>query len=352
MPQLTDAGATNEAAAEKLDNGSSGLSTEQQQQQHKVQQEPLQQQTQQAQQKQVCVAEQQQTQQQQVRVAQQQQNPMQQQHQQQQQQTQFQNQQAQQQQNSQAKKTITIEMLYAEIVYQRRQQSESSITIQKLVSEIINLKKINEEFLNAINELKGENKMLSERVDTLECKVHRLEQDKLNRKVDVIGVPNVTNENALEIATKILSDALSIDTARENITNCYVKSVRKLSEAAASNNSAVNDVNKNNVLTIEFSSTAFKKKVLLGKKNNYVKLNASLFDNNNTNKIYINESLTSYYRALHLALKKYKKDNKFKYLWYNDARFLLRESENSKVVAVDSFVAFEKFKSVQNKNKT
>ena len=41
-----------------------------------------------------------------------------------------------------------------------------------------------------------------------------------------------------------------------------------------------------------------------------------------------------------------------KYLWYNDARFFLRESDNSKVVVVDSFIALDKLKNVQNKSKT
>ena len=91
---------------------------------------------------------------------------------------------------------------------------------------------------------------------------------------------------------------------------CYIKPARKKSVAAANRNNVESDVSKHNVLTIEFSSTNFKKKVLSGKKNNYAKLKASLFDDNCKHDIYINESFTSYFPALYSALKKYKKEEK------------------------------------------
>ena len=58
------------------------------------------------------------------------------------------------------------------------------------------------------------------------------------------------------------------------------------------------------------------------------------------NKIYINESLTSYRNRLFGRIHKFRKSNKFKFLWTVDGKICLRESETSTVY---KFTAHEEF---------
>ena len=229
------------------------------------------------------------------------------------------------------------------------------VTIDMLYAEIISLKSMNKEYLKAINSLQNENTQLHKKYILLESKVRRLEQEKLNCSIDIVGLPNVTNENSREMATKLIHDALSVNLSDEDVASCFVKSTQKKSssnvndadsEVGASNVNKVTN-NINTIICLEFCSLATKKKVLESKKENYKKLNAELIDANVKNKIYVNNSLTNYYRALFSSLKTFKKERKLKYVWFKDNRFLLRESDCSEIVVVSSFEDLDTLKKSQ-----
>ena len=59
------------------------------------------------------------------------------------------------------------------------------------------------------------------------------------------------------------------------------------------------------------------------------------------NKIYINKSLTSYRNRLFGRIHKFKKSNKFKFLWTVNGKISLRESETSTVYKFTTHEEFE-----------
>ena len=59
------------------------------------------------------------------------------------------------------------------------------------------------------------------------------------------------------------------------------------------------------------------------------------------NKIYINESLTSYRNRLFGRIHEFKKSNKFKFLWTVNGKISLRESETSTVYKFTTHEEFE-----------
>ena len=61
------------------------------------------------------------------------------------------------------------------------------------------------------------------------------------------------------------------------------------------------------------------------------------------NKIYINESLTSYRNRLFRRIHKLKKSNKFKFLWTINEKISLRESKTSTVYKFTTHEEFEEF---------
>ena len=65
------------------------------------------------------------------------------------------------------------------------------------------------------------------------------------------------------------------------------------------------------------------------------------------NKIYINESLTSYRNRLFGRIHEFKKSNKFKFSWTINGKISLRESETSTVYKFTTHEEFEEFLDVQ-----
>ena len=172
----------------------------------------------------------------------------------------------------------------------------------------------------------------------------------------MVGVPNVNNDNAREVSLKIFRDALKVDIDNAEITECYVKHIRKSSDSndanrdasvsnapsssnvdGDTNNSGSSNNNIKSVICIRFSSLRAKKLILDAKKIEKKQLNASLLDDNFKNKIFINESLTNYFRALLYASRKTKIDKKYAFVWYSNGRVLLRKDSGRKVVVVKKF---------------
>ena len=61
------------------------------------------------------------------------------------------------------------------------------------------------------------------------------------------------------------------------------------------------------------------------------------------NKIYINESLTSYRNRLFGRIHKFKNSNKFRFFWAVNGKISLRESRTSRVYKFTTHEEFEKF---------
>lgn len=61
------------------------------------------------------------------------------------------------------------------------------------------------------------------------------------------------------------------------------------------------------------------------------------FKLNNNNKIYINDCLTSYNRALLEKAKILRVNNKCKYVWTRNSSILIRVKEGDKVLRIKSF---------------
>jgi len=161
----------------------------------------------------------------------------------------------------------------------------------------------------------AQNKTLSDKVNLLERKVHKLEQDKLSNAIDIVGIPNVSNSNARELSQKLFLEALGTNIPDENIIDCFVRQARQKHNLEATDTAAEN-VNENpshestntkpTSVCVRFSSSSIVKSIMTAKKTAHDKLNAVIFDDNCNNKIFINATLTGYFRALFSEARKIK----------------------------------------------
>ena len=92
--------------------------------------------------------------------------------------------------------------------------------------KLSNLEKINNRFLTSLNELHTDNAELKAKVDSLESRLNWQQQHLLINFIEIVGVPNVNDKNAIDKTKQFFHNALSIDVPDEKIEKCYVRKVR------------------------------------------------------------------------------------------------------------------------------
>jgi len=117
--------------------------------------------------------------------------------------------------------------------------------------------------------------------DDLEANIER-EQQKLSKSIEIVGVPNATNNNACEPSQKLFKDALNVDVAIDDIADCFVKPSGRKNSSQTKSAAQGTDVHNNNTssnkatICVRFSSAAVKKSVLVAKKASTAKLAVTL----------------------------------------------------------------------------
>lgn len=208
------------------------------------------------------------------------------------------------------------------------------ITLEVLYNEITSLKVMTANAFSEIRQLQVENKALHSKVNNLQNSLNFYQQKALQKCVDVIGVPNVDNTNALDSAVKLMSEGLGESINPHDIKSCYVKTITTKSNSASTSAESLR------VLRIKFSSLDLKQKILNKKKK--TKLTTGLFGQQHaTKQIFINESLTNYNRAVYNRAKKIKIEKQFSYLWISKGVILMKKKEGDKTLKICSFVDLE-----------
>lgn len=226
-------------------------------------------------------------------------------------------------------------------------KDSKDITLNLVYKEILELKKLNANAVSLISKLQNENIKLKQRVEQLEIKVNDLEQNKRKKIVEITGIPNVTNADALDKSLKFFSDGFGVAVEKEQIDYCYVKKIKNKNNTASSaaNNiaSTADDSSTLDIVCIKFNSCSLKQTILSKKHSNKGKLTTQIFgEKQNIKNIFINESLTSHTRALWKAARDIKQTNRYKYLWVRNGTVWLRKNDGDPVIMIKSFEVLEK----------
>lgn len=221
---------------------------------------------------------------------------------------------------------------------------DGEITLQIVYAEILKLKTLNGDALSLIKNLEKDKQALERKVSDLERKVNIMQQDKRKKFVDIVGVPDPIILNPVQTVIKICSDALGVTVKDDDIAYCFVKKIKNKSNnninqpAGNNNNNTGKSAVHSNIICAKFVSIACKQIIMDKRFSKNAKLNADIFGKEfASSKIYINDSLTSYNRALFKAAGNFKKSSNYKYLWIRNSSILLRKSDGTQVIRIDSF---------------
>lgn len=216
------------------------------------------------------------------------------------------------------------------------QNDGGAVTLEIVYSEILKLKTLNGDALSLIRRLEQDKLDLQCRVTDLERKVNFLQQSKRKKFIEFVGVPSADNKNAVQSVIKICSDGLGVTVKEEDIEHCYVKKIKNKQQSAGSNNKK--QPYHSNIICAKFCSVACKQNIMNKRFARKERLCAGIFGNEFVGKnIFINDSLSSFNRALFNAANKFKASNHYKYLWVRNSSILMRESNGKPVIRIETF---------------
>ncbi|KAL4113377.1 hypothetical protein QTP88_017009 [Uroleucon formosanum] len=199
-----------------------------------------------------------------------------------------------------------IEELTRSVSFMSKQFDNFSAKLDSVILELKNIKIENEKF-------KSENNRLSEEIVILKCKI---EQSNLGITVDITGIPKTINEDC-----KLIVEDIGKKTNTEiNILEAYrIDSF----------------ISKRSFIVAKLATRDMRTNLILNVKS--VKLTTDkIYNSWQKEKIYINGRLTKLKRTLFYQVKTTAKDKDYKFVWLSDADILVRKSENTKIIKINS----------------
>lgn len=221
--------------------------------------------------------------------------------------------------------------------------SKKILSVSKSLEDTKNLllfkfKEIEENLQSTINELRKENKILKCEIKSLCNRVDYLEQVPLNNSIDIIGLPNVKNDDDLRNSVlDLCCRTLKSDIKDENIESLFQKViVDKKSDP----------VKNINIIRVKFKSSDCKDIVMKAK--NILKDNPLSILNEKNEKIdvdcYINHSMTFNKRKIYKIANDIKKEFKVQYLWFKNGNILMRKRDGAEIKVINNVNDLDYFK--------
>lgn len=215
-----------------------------------------------------------------------------------------------------------------------------SINHDKVFEELKNIKKMLKEYHEEISALRNENQKLQKEVGILNVKVGLLEQERLVNSVDIIGMPSVNKENLKSGVIDIIKERLDINLAISDITHCYAKKVFNKKISTSDNISQTKKHHQNNpIVCVKFFSQTTKLNIMkkLKEQTKQKALNSDIDGSEReTKRLFINDSLSKYTRAVFNAAKIIKVEKNYEYLWVKNGKIFMRKEEGNNYVRIYS----------------
>lgn len=187
-----------------------------------------------------------------------------------------------------------------------------------------------QEMITTIKYIKEENQILKEQnnkmkneVAYLDKRINILEQKSIENFVEIVGVPQINNENCMKTVEAI--------TASVGVETTFLKAFRIKSKIE----------NKPSKIIAEFQTNQIKRTVMENVRKTKltgITVNANWSDD----KIFINDSLTQFNRNLFFKAKVVAREKGYKFVWFKDLKLFIKKNENTKVIIIDNEDALSK----------
>lgn len=187
----------------------------------------------------------------------------------------------------------------------------------------------------ATNKMKHQEESISslkDNTDELYFLVDELQQYSRRDCIEINGIPKLEGENANQIVIEI-SSLIGVQLSQEDISIAHrLPDTRKVKDRIIAK-----------LVRRDKKDEIYKNRRKLQKKTNKDIPSVASSLKGKPGRIHINESLTSYRRRLLGKINSFKKENHYKFLWTQNGKILLKQSETSSTYAFTTDGEFEEF---------
>lgn len=195
---------------------------------------------------------------------------------------------------------------------QTSQAQTSAYTIDDVMEKLLDMEEKYNNLFKKYEEQVKENFKLKDEITEIKMLLNRSEQKLLNKNLIVHGIPEGKNEDIKQIIENVGSK-LEVD-----LTNSEFTAYRIGKENEKKKPIKVCFINESD-------------KNMLIKARNRHNLSAKTLGYKGEGKVFLNHDLTKYNLELYKKSLLFKKNNNYKYLWFNNGNILLRKEEDSVV---------------------
>lgn len=210
----------------------------------------------------------------------------------------------------------TLQNVVDAVNFMSSQFDDFSLKLKQLISTVNDLKNENKRIVE-------ENAFLKKEMVAVSGRLNKLEQKSLECLMEIVGVPEIDNENCMNTIKKIVTKVGS---------DVTIKKVFRLP-------SKFND--KPRKLSVCFNS--------LNEKNNFMEIakkqKLAVKDVDSTwigSTIYFNDQMTYTFRNLFFKTKTAAKQVGYKYVWFKNNTIFCKKNENSKLIIIDNETSITK----------
>lgn len=151
------------------------------------------------------------------------------------------------------------------------------------------------------------------------------------------GVPEILNENIYESVLKVCNIGLKLNVQKNDIKKCFrVKSKQ--------HNSNPNDTKRNKSKVVVIFDRKSNKDLILKNWRESKNLLAKNCGFDESNKVYIQETLSMYKKTLLFKTKELKNNGSVKYVWVRDGSIMVRKEEGGVIVHINTIFDLDKIK--------
>lgn len=165
----------------------------------------------------------------------------------------------------------------------------------------------------------SENKELKTRLRLMEIQMNEIEQKQHNDKIEITGKLVNKNTDAKELTKEILDKAGYIPS--DNI-EFKAQTVVKTTKVG-------NSINEKCSVIVQFRSQIARNEIL--DKIKKQKVFSKLGSGSNSGPVFINESLSPYYKKLLFEVSRLKREKNFAFVWVRDGKILLKKTQESNI---------------------
>lgn len=167
-----------------------------------------------------------------------------------------------------------------------------------------------------VKQIMEENKNLKLRVDQLEQRLDKVEQNKMRKSIEILNVPLMNTAKLEDIAASVINKAMDKQNGEDDIEKCFqIKRTKKI--------------------IVKLKSTAIKKNLISAMRKKKSLNTMDLFNIQSEEKIYVNECITYYRRELFKQAREKQQTLKYKYLWLSSGQILMKKNDGEKPIHIN-----------------